>query len=112
MDARLVHLLGSLIGARNRYVLARLEFALRHPQVAPPPTIGALGDASERSLREAWPIVEEQLDAALRYTNTLERSRSRTLALDLPFRSLRGTLREMDQYARAMRWVLTVTQRE
>jgi hypothetical protein len=107
MDARLVQLLGSFVGARNQYTLARLEFAMRHPRKAPPPVIDRLLEPSERALREDWPHLEEQLERALSYLKTFEgNGRPR----DPAFRRLRLCVRELDQYARAIRWVLTVTE--
>jgi hypothetical protein len=99
MDARLVQLLGSFVGARNQYTLARLEFVMRHPRKAPPPVIDRL--------LEDWPHLEEQLERALSYLKTFEgNGRPR----DPAFRRLRLCVRELDQYARAIRWVLTVTE--
>lgn len=111
MDARLVQLLGSFIGARSRYVLARLEFALRHPRLPAPPLIERLDEPSERALREEWPLLEEQLGVALAYADLLQRTKRRTLRNDGAYRALERALRELDQHARALRWVMTVTER-
>jgi hypothetical protein len=110
MEVRLVQLLASFIGVSADYALARLEFALRDPAVPAPPIIERLPDASEESLRSRWPEIEAQLDAALTYTKHLPPTRSND---DEKGASgwLRRTVREMDQYARAIRWVLTVTER-
>lgn len=109
MDVRLVQLLGSFITARNEYALARLEFALHHPAAPSPPVIGRLSDASERALRDEWPLLEDQLGAGLTYARRLERGR-RGAPTDENDRRLQRSLRELDQYARAIRWVLTVTE--
>lgn len=110
MDVRLVQLLGSFIAARNEYALARLEFALRHPAASSPPVIDRLSDASERALREEWPQVESQLGAGLDYARRLPRSRGRGARDDDSDRRLQRSLRELDQYARAIAWVLTVNE--
>jgi hypothetical protein len=110
MEVRLVQLLASFISVSADYALARLEFALRDPTMPAPPVIERLPDASEESLRGRWPQVEEQLDAALAYAKHLPPARSNDDEKG-PSAWLRRTVREMDQYARAIRWVLTVTER-
>lgn len=105
MDVRLVQLLGSFITARSEYALARLECAMYAPDIPAPPTIDRLTEPSEGALQAEWPAVERQLEAALSYVKHVERSNPRYRALD-------RSVREMDQYARAVRWVLTVTQNE
>lgn len=108
MDVRLVQLLGSFITARSSYTLARLEFAMRHPKEAAPPVLDRLSDASERTLREEWPYLERQLEDALAFAS--RRERSKRAAKDAALRGLVRALRELDQYARAIRWVITVTE--
>jgi hypothetical protein len=110
MDVRLVQLLGSFITARSQYALARLELAMHFPKEASPPVIGRLEEPSEEALRDQWPRLEEQLEAALAYAASLERSKRRKVMKDEGFRFLQRTLRELDQYARAIRWVITVTE--
>ena len=110
MDVRLVQLLGSFIAARSEYALARLEFAMRHPASPSPPVIDRLTDASERALREEWPNLENQLGAGMAYARRLERRRRGGAPDDASDRRLARSLRELDQYARAIRWVLTVTE--
>jgi hypothetical protein len=110
MDVRLVQLLGSFITARSQYTLARLEFAMRHPDDAAPPVINRLVEPSERALREEWPVLETQLENALGFADRLERAKRRTLQRDDAYRALQRSLRELDQYARAIRWVVTVTE--
>jgi hypothetical protein len=112
MDVRLVQLLASFIGARNRYVLARLEFAMFHADVVAPPLIERLSDASERTLLTEWPAVERELNAALSHGAGLALSNGKDLADDRTYRALERSLRELDQYARAITWVMTVSQRE
>lgn len=112
MDVRLVQLLGSFIAARNQYALARLEYALRHPADPAPPVIARLGEASERALRDDWPSVEAQLGAGLAFAADLERRRRAGAAEDESSRFVQRSLRELEQYARAIRWVLTVTETE
>jgi hypothetical protein len=112
MDVRLVQLLGSFIGARSQYALARLEFAMKHGTIPSPPSIDRLSDASERALRDEWPTIEQQLDAAVAFVKRLDRRKSTLQRKDDARRALERNVRELDQYARAIRWVLTVTQSE
>lgn len=112
MDVRLVQLLGSFIGARSEYALARLEFAMRFGALPSPPAIDRLTEASERALLIEWPAIEAQLDAALVYVKRLERNPGRGERDDVARRALERNVRELDQYARAIRWVLTVTESE
>jgi hypothetical protein len=111
MDVRLVQLLGSFIAARNQYALARLAFAMRHPDDRAPPVIDRLLEPSERALRQDWPRLEKQLGAALAFTRDLERSRQELAAHDEEYRWLQRSVRELDQYARAIAWVVTVTEK-
>lgn len=110
INPRLVNLLGSFIGGTSAYTLARLEFASTFPGHTAPPVLDRLPDASEATLREHWDRIEAQLQAIVDYVKRIEsdpRSSQRSAA---SFSWLRRTVRELDQYARAMRWVLTVTQ--
>ena len=110
MDVRLVGLLGSFITARSQYALARLEFAMHFPQDDSPPPIDRLSDASERALHEEWPDLEGQLESALTFVRKLERAKRSQLVKDESYRWLLRSLRELDQYARAIRWVMTVSE--
>lgn len=112
MDVRLVQLLGSFIRARGDYALARLEFAMLDGETAAPPTIDRLEDASENTLRLQWPVVERQLDSALAYAKVLSRTKTKAFQEEAGYRALTRSIRELDQYARAIRWVLTVTESE
>ena len=112
MDVRLVQLLGSFIRARGDYALARLECAMLLVGEPAPPTIDRLTDASELTLRVQWPVVEHQLEEALAFSKTLARKKNKTFKEEPGFRALDRSLRELDQYARAIRWVLTVTESE
>lgn len=105
-----MQLLGSFIGARSQYALARLEYAMVHPAAAAPPLIDRLFEPTERALREDWPHLESQLEGAVAYARRLERIRRKAPIEDPSYRFLQRSLREMDQYARAIRWVLTVTE--
>ncbi|HMD01976.1 MAG TPA: hypothetical protein VKG44_03320 [Candidatus Baltobacteraceae bacterium] len=108
METRLVQLLGSFITTTSAYTLARLEFAARHPETASPPLIRRLSDASEATLRGQWEEVERQLDAARRYVREQDDIRGKRAVYDPSFGWLQRTTRELEQYARAVRWVLTV----
>ena len=112
MDVRLVQLLGSFIAARSEYALARLECAMHAPEAPAPPLISRLSAPSEAALHADWPQIEEQLELALRYAKRMERSDPRAYRNDGAYRALDRAIREMDQYARAVRWVLTVTHNE
>jgi hypothetical protein len=109
VDVRLVQLLGSFVAARNEYSLSRLEFAGRHQQLQSPPTIDRLSETSERALREEWPLVERQLQSAVDFARDFERSNGVGEITHVSYRRLERSLRELDQYARAIAWVLTVT---
>jgi hypothetical protein len=111
MDVRLVSLLGSFITARSQYALVRLEYAIQHGEDAAPPVIDRLLEPSERALREEWPHLEEQLEAAIAYLKQVERKAARPTK-DESFRWLARSVRELDQYARAIRWVMTVSENE
>ena len=110
MEVRLVQLLASFIRVSADYSLARLEFAIAHPHAHAPPIIDRLPDASEASLRGAWPAVERQLEAAHAYAKHLPRSGG-SQEQDASAGWLLRTIKELDQYARAIRWVLTVTEK-
>jgi hypothetical protein len=112
INPRLVNLLSSFIGGTSAYALARLEFALDFPEHPAPPLLNRLPDASERTLRTNWEQTEDQLHAIVDYVKRIDadsRSKRRTAT---SFRSLKRTVRELDQYARAMRWVMTVTEQD
>jgi hypothetical protein len=85
---------------------------MRDPELPSPPIIDRLSEASERALREEWPIVERELDAALAFGKLLARNLGKRWQSEPAYRNLDRVLREMDQYARAIRWVLTVTESE
>lgn len=110
MEPRLVRLLSSVIRVTGDYTLARLEFSLRHPKLAAPPVIERLAEASEESLRERWESVEGQLENAIGYAKQIEREPG-SVPKDPAFGWLRRTLKELDQYARAIRWIMTVIER-
>ncbi len=105
-----MQLLGSFIAARSEYALARLECAMHAAELPAPPVIGRLSEASETVLRTEWPDVEAQLETALAYAKHAERSNASAYRSDGAYRALDRALREMDQYARAVRWVLTITE--
>ena len=108
MNPRLVNLLASFIRGSADYALARLEFAMRFGARPAPPVLDRLPDASEATLRERWDAVETQLGAVLSYVKQVETTAGTEEKADPAFRWLRRTARELDQYARALRWVLTV----
>jgi hypothetical protein len=108
MEVRIVRLLGSVITTTTAYTLARLEFALKHPELPAPPLIDRLADASEFSLQDSWNRVERQLEDARAFLIAHDDVRRKRAVYDPSFAWLQRTVRELDQYARAMRWVLTV----
>ncbi|HET7813200.1 MAG TPA: hypothetical protein VFL13_02375 [Candidatus Baltobacteraceae bacterium] len=110
MEVRLVQLLASFIRVSAEYALARLEVAMERPDAPAPPAIDRLNDASEQTLRTKWPQIEQQLDAARAYAKHLAPGAGKAESTARGW--LRRTVQELDQYARAIRWVLTVTETE
>jgi hypothetical protein len=104
--------MGSFIGGTSAYALARLEFALTFPGRGAPPLLDRLPDASERALREHWDRIENQLHGIVDYVKQIESDPRNSQRSAASFASLQRTVRELDQYARAMRWVMTVTERD
>jgi hypothetical protein len=84
---------------------------MSHPLAPAPPIIERLPDASEATLRSVWPQIEAQLEAAGAYAKHLPPGRSSDGHEDVAAGWLRRTVKELDQYARAIRWVLTVTEK-
>jgi hypothetical protein len=110
MDVRLRQLVESFVDAQEQYALARLEFALRHPRESAPPLLDRLAEPFEPRMQSQWPRIEIQLQEALAYCGRIERGKFRMLARDAGYRLLQRPLRELDHCARAIRWVLTVTE--
>jgi hypothetical protein len=108
MNPRLVNLLASFIRGTSDYALARLEFSMRFGGREAPPVLERLPDASEATLRERWDATEGQLGTIVAYVKQAESALGTAERNDPAFRRLRRTVRELDQYARALRWVLTV----
>jgi hypothetical protein len=108
VNPRLVNLLASFIRGSSDYALARLEFSMRFDGRPAPPLLDRLPDASEATLRERWDGIEAQLGAILAFVKQVEAASGTQERTDPAFRWLRRTVRELDQYARALRWVLTV----
>ena len=106
MDVRLVQLLSSFIRVSSDYALARLAVAMARPGEDAPPVIERPPDAGEHTLRLLWPGIEAQLHTARAYSKQLGCSSGKEEEW------LRRTVEELDQYARAIRWVLTVTEKE
>lgn len=84
---------------------------MSHPKLPAPPVIERLPDASEDTLRTVWPQIEDQLEAASAYAKHLSPNGGSDGQEDVAAGWLRRTLKELDQYARAIRWVLTVTEK-
>jgi hypothetical protein len=110
MEVRLVQLLASFIRVSADYALARLEYTIKHPDRPAPPIIDRPPDASEQTLRTRWPEIEAQLEAARAYAKQLPSRRGKQQE-DTAGGWLRRTVQELDQYARAIRWVLTVSEK-
>jgi hypothetical protein len=108
VNPRLVNLLSSFIRGTSDYALARLEFSLRFAERPAPPVLDRLPDASEATLRDRWDGIEGQLGTILAYVKSVESAPDAEARSDPAFRWLRRSVRELDQYARALRWVLTV----
>jgi hypothetical protein len=118
VTARLAQLLSSYLEASRAYTLARLEFAVRHPRIPAPPVIAqpGLGDpetagVSADFVRARWDDVEQQLQRARRYLSVLDDRRGKDAA-EAALRGLRRAVGELDHYARAVRWLITVEERE
>jgi hypothetical protein len=116
---RLEQLLSSYLEASGAYALARLEFAMRHPRIPAPPVLtrpGAsvtVGDHRPAEVvRNQWEGVEEQLQRARRYLGALDARRGKRAARDSSLSPLRSAVRELDHYARAVRWLVTVEERD
>jgi hypothetical protein len=112
MEVRLVQLSASFIRVGAEYSLARLEFAMTHPAAPAPPLIDRLPDASEETLRGTWPRIEGQLEEARAYAKQFAAPGGSAGRENISSGWLRRTVQELDQYARAIRWVLTVTEKE
>ncbi|HEX3369684.1 MAG TPA: hypothetical protein VHS56_08925 [Candidatus Cybelea sp.] len=110
MDARLEQVLDAFTAAHGRYALARLEFALHHPAKPAPPVVAALCESCEGELRTRFPEIEMQLETALAFAGRHERGRRRRRRPDPQFRLYSQSLRELDRSARALRWMLTITE--
>ncbi len=108
MEVRLVQLLGSFIATTSAYTLARLDYAMHHPENASPPLINRLSDASATTLRTEWDRIERQLEAARCFVKEHDDPRGKRAVYDKTFGWLQRTTRELEQYARAVRWVMTV----
>lgn len=111
MDRRLLQLMRSFASATNDYALVRLEFALRHPKLAAPPLIDEPSNLPEETLPEKWDKVERQVDALQRYIRNVNDHRGKRAVYDLSFAHLQRTYRMLDQYTRAVRWIITVEDR-
>lgn len=92
--------------------MARLEFAINHPEQPAPPILDRLPDASEQTLRVRWDGLEAQLSQIMAFIAAFEAAEGRTEAADGTFRWLARIIKELDQYGRALRWVITVTERD
>ncbi|MBV8246061.1 MAG: hypothetical protein JOZ38_09095 [Candidatus Eremiobacteraeota bacterium] len=112
MEVRLVALLASFIEVSTEYALARLEVTMLMPDAPVPPVISRPSEASEDALRREWPEIETALDAARAYLKAVDREEGGHLKEESAYGWLRRTVKELDQYARAVRWVLTITERE
>lgn len=92
--------------------MARLEYAIETPASPVPPVLDRLPDASERTLRERWDGLERQLAEIMAWFAVAEAAEGRSEAADGTFRWLVRIIQELDQYGRALRWVITVTERD
>jgi hypothetical protein len=110
MDQRIVRALSSFITRSSDYTLARLQFAMDHPDLPAPPVLERLPDASEQTLRSRWVALERQLDDIAAFLRSVDDGR--VAREDATFAALARIIRELDQVGRALRWVLTVTDRD
>jgi hypothetical protein len=112
VDQRIVRALSSFISRSSDYTLARLQFAMDHPDLPSPPVLERLPDASERTLRSRWETLERQVDDVTAYVRRLEAAGAGMPREDATFAALARIIRELDQVGRALRWVLTITDRD
>lgn len=110
MDARLEQVLNAFVAAHGQYTLARLEFAFNHAVKPAPPVVVSFADSCEGELRALLPKIEMQLETALAFASRYERGRRRRRRPDRTFRLYSQSLRELDRSARALRWMLTITE--
>jgi hypothetical protein len=108
MEERLARLLASYSSTTNKYVLVRLEFALKHPKMTAPPLVARPAQATQSLPETAWDDVEQNLDAVRLYLRRINDQRGKRAAYDPPFAALQRTYLELDQYARAVRWLITI----
>jgi len=108
MEERLARLLASYSSTTSKYVLARLEFALKHPRMPAPPLLARPVKATQNPAEIAWDDVERDLDAVRLYLRNINDQRGKRAAYDPPFASLQRAYLELDQYARAVRWLITI----
>ena len=85
---------------------------MQHPDLPAPPVLDRLPDASEQTLRERWDALDGQLDAIMAFLRSVDDGQGRIARDDATFAWLARIIRELDQYGRALRWVLTVTERD
>jgi hypothetical protein len=119
VTARLAQLLSSYLEASSAYALARLEFAMRHPRIPAPPVLARpggwipeSGDLPAEGVRDRWDGVEQQLQRARTYLAVLDDRRSRRASHHTALASLRSAVRELDHCVRAVRWLITVEERD
>ncbi|HVA36234.1 MAG TPA: hypothetical protein VNJ51_01335 [Candidatus Dormibacteraeota bacterium] len=112
VDVRLVQLLSSYIETAGEYALARLELAIAQPRAALPPHLPRPSGASEAALRGDWPASERALEAAVEYLRRVGRGRLDVDRKHAAYGWVERCIRELDQYGRCIRWVLTVSERE
>jgi hypothetical protein len=110
MDARLEQVLNAFAAAHGQYTLARLEFALHHCAKPAPPVVSGLCDSCGTDVRTLLPEIEMQLETALAFAGRHERGRRRRRRPDPQLRLYAQSLRELDRSARALRWMLTITE--
>lgn len=112
MDVRLVQLLASYIETASSYALARLDLAMAQPGAMLPPLLPRPSAASETVLRDEWPRSQRALEAAMKYVRDAERGHVSVDRTHAAFGWVERCIRELDQYARCIQWVLTVNDRE
>ena len=84
---------------------------MKFPAHAMPPTLTRLPDASEEALRARWDTIESEVEGILAFVKRTDDDPGTTVRSDSAYLWLKRTARELDQYARALRWVLTVSER-
>ncbi|HEY7980106.1 MAG TPA: hypothetical protein VID19_01365 [Candidatus Eremiobacteraceae bacterium] len=106
MRVRLRLLLTSFNRAIGEYVLARLELGLANPDAKSAPVIARLGAylPLDDGFRDAWPLANEQVRAALAYLEDVGRG-GISIRRDAVWERFAFAVRQAAQYASGIDWL-------